>query len=168
MLRQHPRVELQNKEHDIFYSRFHLSKKLPKDIPVTSAFTFPIKDNSTLLILDKKDFWNPPGGHIEEGETIEQCIRRETEEEAGVEIKDIKPLGYLEIEMTRNRSHRYPKRTIMPITYSQITEVDSSWKPIEAKERRFVNYEEGLKIFKERDDQKQMFLIFSELKGLIQ
>ncbi|MFA7628106.1 MAG: NUDIX domain-containing protein [Candidatus Dojkabacteria bacterium] len=168
MLEQHPRVELQNKEHDIFYSRFHLSKKLPKDILITSAFTFPIKGNSILLILDKKDFWNPPGGHVEKNESIEECIKRETLEEGGVEIKDIKPLGYLEIEITKNKSHRYPQRTIMPITYSQITKVDETWKAIEAKERRFVTYDEGLKLFKERDDQKQMFLIFSELKGLIQ
>lgn len=167
MLRQHHRVKLQNREHDIFYSRFHLSPKLPKDIPITSAFTFPIKDNSILLILDKKDFWNPPGGHVEKDEPIEECIKRETLEEGGVEIENIKPLGYLEIEITKNRSNRYPTKTIMPITYSQVKRVDLNWKPIEAKERRFVTYEEGLKLLKERNDQKQMFLIFSELKSLI-
>lgn len=35
-----------------------------------------------------------PGGGIEEGETIEEAARRETREEAGYEIEDMKPLGY--------------------------------------------------------------------------
>lgn len=36
-----------------------------------------------------------PGGGIDEGETITEAQRRETREEAGFLIKDIKPLGYV-------------------------------------------------------------------------
>ncbi|NLB72389.1 MAG: NUDIX domain-containing protein [Chloroflexi bacterium] len=167
MLTLHNRVKQHNKEYDVFYSKFHLSQKLPKNIPVTSAFTFPIKKKSFLLILDNKGFWNPPGGHIEQGESIEDCVKREAEEEGGIEISNIRLFGYLEIKITQNRSNRYPTKAIMPLTYSQITGINLEWIPLEAAERRFVSFEEGQKLFQQRDDHGQMFLIFSELKDFI-
>jgi len=40
--------------------------------------------------------WNGFGGKVEEGETIEEATRRETKEEAGIEISKINKLGVLE------------------------------------------------------------------------
>lgn len=40
------------------------------------------------------DTWCPPGGHLEMGETPEQTAVRETFEEAGINISDIKELGF--------------------------------------------------------------------------
>lgn len=34
--------------------------------------------------------WSAPGGHIDRGESLEQCARREVFEETGVTIKDIR------------------------------------------------------------------------------
>ena len=36
-----------------------------------------------------------PGGGVEDGETLEEAARRETREEVGYEITDLKPLGYV-------------------------------------------------------------------------
>lgn len=51
------------------------------------------KDIEILLIQDHKDRWTIPKGHIEEGETAQDCARREIGEEAG--LHDIDMLGWL-------------------------------------------------------------------------
>ena len=56
--------------------------------------------NGDRLLLGKRistysvNSWQFPGGHLEFGETVEQCARREVMEEAGISIRDIRPGGY--------------------------------------------------------------------------
>lgn len=38
--------------------------------------------------------WQFPGGHLEFGETVEHCARREVMEETAISIRDIRPGGY--------------------------------------------------------------------------
>ncbi len=38
--------------------------------------------------------WGLPGGHLDEGESVEQCARRETIEETGLQVGDVKPQGF--------------------------------------------------------------------------
>ncbi len=45
-----------------------------------------------------KEYYAIPGGHIEDGETIEECVTREIKEEYNVDIKIIKKLGVLDDE----------------------------------------------------------------------
>ncbi len=60
-----------------------------------------IKYEGKLLMITRKNgefsgYWETPGGHIEQGETPEEAVIREVKEEAGVDVRIIKPLGIIE------------------------------------------------------------------------
>ena len=55
------------------------------------------KENKVLLLKRKnahgEGSWAPPGGHLEFNEELEDCVRREVEEETGLKVKNIKFIG---------------------------------------------------------------------------
>ncbi len=66
--------------------------------------------NGKVLIGKRKNShgdgtWCFPGGHLEFGETPEECARRETLEEAGITIKNIKRIGYTNDIFEKENKH---------------------------------------------------------------
>ena len=52
-----------------------------------------VKDNKVLLSWEeRKNVYMSPGGGVEDGETLEECVVRELQEEAGLKVK---PMKYL-------------------------------------------------------------------------
>ncbi len=53
-----------------------------------SVYTVAFKDDKFLMVWHtRRNGWEMPGGHIEEGETSEQAAKREFLEEAGYDIR---------------------------------------------------------------------------------
>ncbi|MEK6927646.1 MAG: NUDIX hydrolase [Nanoarchaeota archaeon] len=68
------------------------------DRPKVGVGVIIVKNNNVLLLNRKGAHgvgtWSFPGGHLEFGESEEDCARRETLEEVGVKIKNIKSVAY--------------------------------------------------------------------------
>lgn len=68
-----------------------------------------IHQNKVLLSQRKNSHgagsWCLPGGHLEFGESIEQCAIRETHEEAGIIINDIKHLCFINCIFKNENKH---------------------------------------------------------------
>ncbi len=59
------------------------------------AFAALLKDDSILMVhvvTGSKDFWTLPGGGLEAGETFEDAVVREVQEEVNLKVKVVKEL----------------------------------------------------------------------------
>ena len=66
----------------------------------TSVHGLCFQDDKVLMINDKENRgWNIPGGHVENGENLEEALKRELREEAAVAVDGIKPVGYYHIHI---------------------------------------------------------------------
>ena len=58
----------------------------PRDTSVSVKAIIRDKVGRTLVLRDAySDYWDLPGGHVQEGETLEKALRREVAEEAGLQ-----------------------------------------------------------------------------------
>ena len=115
-----------------------------------------------LLGMKKRGFgagrWNGFGGKVKEGETIEQSVRREVEEESGIELTDLEKLGVLDFEFPHNQEivqvHVFKARDFIgdpvetdemnpkwfdidEIPFKEMWPDDVYWMPLFFKDRKF-------------------------------
>jgi nucleoside triphosphatase len=65
--------------------------------PVTGALILNEDDEVFLMKSPKwENQWLVPGGHVEKGESIEECLRREVKEEVGLDVDEIQFVTVLE------------------------------------------------------------------------
>lgn len=65
-----------------------------------------VNDRQQVLLLLRDDIpgipcpnmWDLPGGHVESGETPEECIHREIKEEMGLDVDGIEPYSVVQFE----------------------------------------------------------------------
>ncbi|HOX96630.1 MAG TPA: NUDIX hydrolase [Candidatus Woesebacteria bacterium] len=147
---------------------FHPSKILPSDIYISTPLTFSENDKGILLTFDKNGWWNPLGGHIENGETWQETLQREAQEEGGVEINNIRVFGYIKVtNLTGQAISEFPPVSQIPLTTSHITQYHKKWIPLETTNRQFFNPKNAYTVLQERTDNGQMLQIYSYLCFLI-
>jgi len=82
----------------------HKNKKVQTGVAVLVK-----KDNKILLIKRKGSHgsgtWAPPGGHLDFGESISGCAERETREEIGLKIKNLKVVGFTQDLFKKEKKH---------------------------------------------------------------
>lgn len=99
------------------------------------------KEDKILLVKRRiepfKGFWGLPGGFVEYGETVEEALRREVEEETGLTVKPERLVGvYSEV-------NRHPGRHVVAICYlTKIEEGSLNLDVEESEDVRFFKYNE--------------------------
>ncbi|MFZ2049049.1 MAG: NUDIX domain-containing protein [Minisyncoccia bacterium] len=83
--------------------------KTSENIPKVGVGVIIIKDNKVLLGKRKgshgEGTWAFPGGHLEFGETLEECAKREISEEIGIEIDNIKQATFTNDVFVKESKH---------------------------------------------------------------
>jgi ADP-ribose pyrophosphatase YjhB (NUDIX family) len=74
---------------------FDSVRNLPKSSEgaATGALCF-CGDKLVVVYAKSRNVWEMPGGGLEEGETLEECITREIKEETNMKVLRLSPLGY--------------------------------------------------------------------------
>jgi 8-oxo-dGTP diphosphatase len=99
-----------------------------------------LQKNGKILICQRKkggryEFkWEFPGGKIEKGETVEQCLRRELREELAVEIKTI--------ENIQTQSAYYADGGMFNVAYCTLSGFEGEPKNIVFEQIRWVTIKE--------------------------
>lgn len=71
---------------ELIYNYDYLTKEdITETVIRTKAL---IINNGNILIGNENQIFQFPGGHLEEGETFNECLKREVLEETGIEITD--------------------------------------------------------------------------------
>ncbi|HXR64997.1 MAG TPA: NUDIX domain-containing protein [Ktedonobacteraceae bacterium] len=99
----------------------------PRELSVTS-FVLAFSGNSFLQTHLVKRGWDLVGGHIELGESPEEAVRREVQEEAGATLGSLHLLGYQRLRLLgpRQAEYRYPYPDSYQIFYwAEITMLGS-------------------------------------------
>lgn len=142
-------------------TRFIPSDELNYSLPISTPFTFPFIGNEVVLAKDKMGWWNPLGGHIEDNESWQQALIRESEEEGGVVVKNIRVIGYVKVvKLKEHLDNKYPEITQIPITISDVDKIDEYWLPKETFYRKVFTIGEAIEVLKTREDNNQMLEIF--------
>lgn len=99
-------------------------------------------DGKVLLGMKKRGFgagrWNGFGGKVEEGETIEEAAKRETQEECGIIIKTMEKVGIHEFEFDTRREEMKPEWFLFAdIPYETMWPDDIHWFPLFLQGKKF-------------------------------
>jgi len=77
-------------------------------IHVVAAIIFKLTDEGTLVLASQRGKgkfigkWEFPGGKVEPGESLDQAVRREIDEELGVQLVNVQPAYSIDTEISDN------------------------------------------------------------------
>jgi len=96
----------------------HRATALPQPEHCTAVFCVAVTPEDAIVLEREARGWGMIGGHIDDGETIEQALVRECLEESGYTIKKPDLFGYRKIVAASPVTHPVPGKAYpFPVSY---------------------------------------------------
>jgi len=117
-----------------------------KKYPDTTTGVIAYNDKKEILLIKNKkwgDVWSIPGGHVEIGETMEECIIRETLEETGLKLGDVE---FISVSDGINPKDFHEKRHFIFLNYFAKVVGGKETKTDEMVEYEWFQAEKALKL----------------------
>ncbi|MFA6593903.1 MAG: NUDIX hydrolase [Candidatus Buchananbacteria bacterium] len=111
---------------------------VPQNLKISQVSGYCLDNNNQVLIIKNEHGWGLPGGHPEEGESVEQSLRREILEEADATVGSFKLFGYIEVNDPQNES--IEGRDYVQLRFiCRLAEISDFSAGFETSERAFVS-----------------------------
>jgi len=120
--------------------QFHTAESLPNNTDNITSVMGAIFLEGKLLLTKPRRGWGLPGGHIEENESPEESLKRECIEEAGVEIDNLKLIGYWKTRKLINldSNKQYPNEGYQLLFIAEAAKINDFIPMHEVSDRKFV------------------------------
>lgn len=145
-------IKVKSRTYEIIW---HDSTDFSKINPITQVYGVCFtKDGRICIIRNKggagkmmiRGHWSLPGGTPEKGESFEQTLKREVDEEADIKIENIAPVGYQSIYDMKTKKKIYQLRYTAIISKIKKQTIDPAEETI--LERKFIKPEDFLEYVK--------------------
>ena len=106
-----------------FLNQYNLSNEEVSSLPTKySVRSVVLLENNKMILIkvSRDNYHSVVGGEVEEGESLEEAIIRESREESGYDVEIIRPIGYLD----------YWKRKYKKLDFGFLVKVIGSQKPL--------------------------------------
>ncbi len=113
----------------------------PDDSTIDSVYVFPNNSQAEIMMIKNERGWDIPGGHVENGESLEKALERETWEEASISIYTPTPFVSARIP------GRSKKNKAMLFYHAEINQIFPFTGEYETTERKLVPRPQILEIY---------------------
>ncbi len=139
-------------------------KKIPPRELITSVHGFCFKDDKLLLVNLNHRGWDFPGGHIEDEETPEECLKREAYEE-GYVTGSCSLLGHIIVDHSENpewnENSPYPKVGYQVFYRMDIDQFHDFKAKYESAERILINPSDVMETYHDWNELYQEILDYA-------
>ena len=147
---------------EFFITYVNENTVFPKKESLSAVFLIAL-DGSKILAIKNERGWDIPGGHIERGETHEEALIREVQEEAGASFSNAKLFAFIESD----DQNEYKDKIMLLYTTSDF-ELGGFTKSEDVLDREVIEIEEFNKRYKENKENSDLSEVISKAQDFLQ